>query len=135
MPFLFILLLMADQLTKLSVVMFASKINLTVVQNSGIAFGMLGEKSSLVLLITASLIVLLFIFRKQFFLKNIWHKNAISFILAGGAGNLIDRVLYGHVVDFIKIPFIPYFNLADLFINIGMILYLIGLFKKNASSI
>lgn len=126
---------MADQLTKLSVVMFASKINLTIVENSGIAFGMLGEKSSLVLLITASLLLLLFVFRKHFFLKNIWHQKAIAFILAGGAGNLLDRILYGHVVDFIKIPFIPYFNLADLFINIGMMLYLVGLFKKNASSI
>ena len=135
MPFLFILLLMADQLAKLSVVMFAPNINLTVVKNTGIAFGLLGENSLLVLLITASLLLLLFVYRKHFFLNNIWHERAISFILAGGSGNLLDRILYGHVVDFIKVPFIPYFNLADLFINIGMILYLIGLLKKNASNI
>ena len=126
---------MADQLTKLSVIMYASKINLTIVQNSGIAFGMLGEKSSLVLLITASLLLLLFIFKKHFFLDNFWHEKSIAFILAGGASNLLDRILYGHVIDFIKIPIIPYFNFADLFINIGMILYLIGLLKKNASNI
>ena len=43
---------------------------------------------------------------------------------------LFDRVFLGHVVDFIAITFNPYvFNLADVFITIGIVLYLINYFK------
>ncbi len=122
---------MADQLTKLSVILFGAKINLTIIHNTGVAFGMLSHKSALVIILTATMLITLYIMKKTFFLNNVWHEKAIYFILAGGAGNLIDRLVYGHVVDFIKVPLIPYFNLADLFINIGMFLYILGLFKKK----
>ena len=55
---------------------------------------------------------------------------SLSLILAGGFGNLFDRVFLGHVVDFIAVTFNPYvFNLADVFITIGIVLYLISYFK------
>lgn len=131
MLYIFFILLMTDQLTKLSIIFLSSKMNLTIVHNTGVAFGMLSEKSMLVVFLTVSLLLTLLIFKKTFFVNNALHQKAIIFILAGGAGNLLDRIIYGHVIDFIKLPLIPYFNLADVFINIGMLLYVLGLFKKK----
>ena len=48
----------------------------------------------------------------------------LSFILCGAIGNLIDRVLYGYVVDFIYISIInfPIFNIADIFVTVSTVL-------------
>ncbi len=55
---------------------------------------------------------------------------AYYFVLAGGIGNLIDRVLRGFVVDFIDTPFIATFNIADSFIVCGAIWILFIEIKK-----
>ncbi len=59
-------------------------------------------------------------------------------VLGGGIGNLLDRTFRGHVVDFIHLYYENYsfyiFNLADTYISIGVIIYLIGMiyqFKKT----
>ena len=61
---------------------------------------------------------------------------ALAIILGGAIGNLIDRVLLGHVVDFILLYyadfFFPTFNVADTAISVGAILLIIEMFiKKN----
>ena len=55
--------------------------------------------------------------------KNI-NKYGLSLILSGTIGNGIDRILYGYVIDFIKIKFIdfPVFNIADIVINLGVLI-------------
>ena len=58
----------------------------------------------------------------------------MSFILAGSIGNGIDRILNGYVIDFIKIKSIdfPVFNIADIVINIGVLILMISYFRyKN----
>jgi len=85
----------------------------------------------MVIIITLALLTTIVLFRKHFFNPNKWHSLSLEFIFAGGLGNLIDRIFLGHVVDFIKLPLIPYFNLADVFINIGVLLYITGVFAKN----
>ena len=56
---------------------------------------------------------------------------ALLMILSGGLGNLIDRSLWGHVIDFIHLYYENYsfyiFNLADTFITIGVIIYILDL--------
>ena len=60
---------------------------------------------------------------------------------AGGIGNLIDRVLYGYVVDFIEPVFIDFaiFNIADCAVTLGavslIICLVVGLFKKEDKSV
>ncbi|AFY79661.1 MAG: lipoprotein signal peptidase [Hydrococcus sp. C42_A2020_068] len=55
-----------------------------------------------------------------------------GFVLAGAFGNGIDRFLFGYVVDFLDFRLIqfPVFNLADIFINIGIIFLLIASFRE-----
>ncbi|MBB5016936.1 signal peptidase II [Chitinivorax tropicus] len=61
--------------------------------------------------------------------------SALSLILGGAIGNLIDRIAYGHVVDFIQIYYqqwyYPAFNLADSAICVGAALMIIDSFKKQ----
>ena len=55
----------------------------------------------------------------------------LMLITSGAISNVIDRLHYGCVIDFIDLKFWPIFNLADIFIIVGAILLLIKLFKNN----
>ena len=52
-----------------------------------------------------------------------WHLTGVALLLGGAIGNLIDRIQYGYVVDFIKIYWWPTFNLADVFIVAAVLLF------------
>ena len=105
--------------------------------NTGIAFGIFKSSPFInTLLIILVLAVFIFFFWESSFGSS---KKAISIcnrlgligfilVISGGIGNLIDRILYGYVIDFIKIGFWPNFNLADSYITIGVILIIISLF-------
>ncbi len=130
--FLFLLLLILDQVSKY---IFAHLRPEILSQNTGIAFGLFNESTYLIILFNCLLLLALFFFRKQIFGNSSWQKLAFVFIMAGGLGNLLDRVLLGYVRDFLNLLTIPTFNLADVFINIGIALLLFSLFfpKKEVS--
>ena len=105
------------------------------IPNYGVAFNILNNESLnlgfvfslLVFSICLYLVWLIFINHER---PNNTQLMSLSLILAGGFGNLFDRVFLGHVVDFIAITINPYvFNLADVFITIGIVLYLTNYFK------
>ena len=111
-------------------------LNFTFVKNYGIAFSFLNNESldaSLILILLVS-IICIFLFTNIF--TNIFEKQitlierySMAVILSGGIGNLIDRVNYGYVIDFIDISFNPYvFNLADVYVTIGIVMYLLRSF-------
>jgi signal peptidase II len=64
-----------------------------------------------------------------------WEQLGYGFILSGALGNGIDRFVLGHVVDFLDFRLInfPVFNLADVFINVGIVCLLIATFRKPIS--
>lgn len=131
MHYFLVSLIIFDQLTKTLAIILSAKFNFPIIKNTGVAFGVLGQNVPFVIILTSCLLLLLTIFKKTIFLNNKWHQYSYRFILAGGLGNLLDRIFYGYVIDFLKLPFIPYFNFADLFINIGMALYIMGIYKNN----
>ncbi len=69
-------------------------------------------------------------------LLNRWEQLGYGLILGGAMGNGIDRFALGYVVDFLDFRLInfPVFNLADVFINIGIVCLLIATFQKTPSS-
>ena len=103
------------------------------VRNYGAAFNMFsGSRIFLSLVSIISTIILsYFIFISD---NKIINKSGLSFILAGSIGNGIDRILNGYVIDFIKIKFIdfPVFNIADIAINIGVLILIINYFNNTS---
>ena len=100
------------------------------IRNYGAAFNILSGSRLFLSFISfiSTIILLYFIFIKDD--KRI-NKYGLSFVVAGSIGNGIDRIFYGYVIDFIKIKFIdfPVFNIADIAINIGIIVMIINYFR------
>ena len=130
-----------DQLSKIYINLNLNKLynldlfifNIDFVRNYGAAFNLLsGSRFFLSFISVISAIILsYFIFISEN--KHI-NKYGLSLILAGSIGNGIDRILKGYVIDFIKIKFIdfPVFNIADIVINIGVLILIISHFRyKN----
>lgn len=133
-----IVLLAADQISKMilrSWLAPGDSVDLLIglriehIENRGIAFGMLNNHGGLIIFI--SLMVVLILVVASLAARNdgdvFW---PLVFLVAGSAGNLIDRFARGSVTDFIRFPYWPAFNLADIFIFIGVILLFRVLIKK-----
>ncbi len=142
MIFLIIIFLLLDQLSKILAINFNNLklefIQIENVYNDGIAFGMnSGNLSNAILVFLVICIIINFVYNQKEKLDN---KTAIalSMVISGGIGNLIDRIFRGGVFDFIKIWNFPVFNLADCFIVVGWILLiwnLIVFFIKDMQDI
>jgi len=113
-----------------------SFLNFSLVWNSGIGFGILQLEANIFyllisIIITAiNLILIYWMFTSSNYLESIF----ISIILGGALGNLFDRYYYSSVPDFIDLHYESFhwftFNIADIFITIGIIgLIIIDLFK------
>lgn len=93
-------------------------------QNTGIAFSLFNNQADLLTVINTIVIgIILFFFYKQ---KHNSELSKLGYILiiAGGLGNLLDRYFRSYVVDFINPTFMDFaiFNIADCFLNIGVVL-------------
>ncbi len=114
-----------------------SFLNLVLVWNTGIGFGLFQFEENLIYNILTFLIVLVnLIIIYLFFSSNNTHRIFLSLILGGSLGNLFDRIYYSAVPDFIDINYNGYhwfvFNVADIFISIGILaLIFLEIFKKN----
>ena len=96
-------------------------INFTYAENTGSAFGAFSNGT---LVLTMVMAVLLIKYRKK---AGKLASVALSMIIGGAIGNLIDRALQGFVTDFIEFDFVRFaiFNVADCFVVIGVILLMI----------
>ena len=109
--------------------------SLTYAKNEGVAFSLM---DGYVPLIIVSTIIVLFMIFKYIKNNDISRSDIIgySFVIGGAIGNLIDRVVYGYVVDFLDFNIFgynyPIFNLADTFIVVGVIILIV--FGRNGSN-
>lgn len=138
-----LLVVSADQLSKLWI-----KSNLTLgeslpetgffrlthVHNTGAAFGLFQDQSTILTIaaiigIAVLLFLVLFMYRRSHFLNTMPGNLSLGLILGGTVGNLIDRLSSGYVTDFIDIGFWPAFNLADSAVVVGAILLAYSLIR------
>ena len=112
-------------------------LDLTLIFNSGIAFGLLdnlGNLGSWLLYLLVSGIIIYFTYL-TLKAESMTESLIMLLILSGGLGNVIDRTIYGYVVDFIHFNFNGYsfyvFNFADSLITVGAILYIWFFFIRN----
>ena len=134
--------LVLDHLTKFWVVrnfalreswpVWSGVFHLTYVRNTGAAFSLFSDNGWwlrwLSLGVSIGLMALAWYGPKM----NRWEQSGYGFILGGALGNGIDRFIAGYVVDFLDFRLIrfPVFNLADVFINVGIICLLIASFSN-----
>ena len=108
-------------------------VELRFVLNQGMAFSLLSGKQ--LFLIIATSIALIFVAYGLFFRSRgrYLQQAALLLILAGGIGNLIDRVLNGEVVDYINLLFMRFavFNFADICVCVGVALWVLVIFLEE----
>ena len=124
--------LAADQLVKAIVIASLERgderalvagIKLVHTRNTGVAFGQLQDGGAIITVIIAiALCGLLAYFARHIELPLIWLPTGM--LLGGALGNIADRIRHGAVVDFVKLPHWPAFNVADTAITVGVVILL-----------
>ena len=139
---IFFILVGLDQLSKILITSALDEgaslpllpfLDLTLIFNTGIAFSLFDDYGLWGRWFISSLVALILFYLAKIILTeknlNSYESLALVLIFCGGAGNLIDRVFLGYVVDFIHLLYQNYsyyvFNFADSYITIGVTLYLI----------
>ncbi len=122
-----------------SIPLWKNVFHLTFVKNEGASFGMMQGGRWFFVVITVALIAYLLYYILKNKERNKLFLLAAAFIIGGGMGNLIDRIMTGKVVDFFDFCLINFaiFNVADCFVVVGAVLAIIYFFieeikgKKN----
>lgn len=144
---IFILIIASDRITKSlvksnlkyseSIKIVNDYIRLTYLENEGIAFSMFNNSGKFFLFFSPIILCLIIFYFFKYEIKNVWTNISFTLIIAGAAGNIIDRFVWGRVVDFIDVdipdiilPFFqlhrwPVFNIADSSISVGIVLLII----------
>lgn len=102
-------------------------INLTYYENTGAAFSILEGKQGFLITLTSLLMIFLLFLLLTKRIQKPFTIISICLILAGGIGNLIDRIFQGYVIDYVEIRLFRFaiFNFADCCVVIGAVLLLI----------
>jgi signal peptidase II len=112
----------------------------TLAYNTGAAFSFLAGASGwqrwLFTLIAVVVSVVLVVWMKRLKPDETWLAVGLALVLGGALGNLVDRVIFGHVVDFILVHwqsswYFPAFNIADSAITVGAVLLALDMFKSK----
>lgn len=122
-----VLVIIVDQLTKWLIrqsvtqpIPLSSFLEITNIQNTGIGFGLLQGYGWILTIVIVLIIGTLLWYYPQ--VPHQWFpKLSYAFIISGAIGNLVDRIVFGTVTDFISFSFWPAFNVADTAITLGVI--------------
>lgn len=141
-----------DQLTKLyfesvltlyqQIVIIPDYFSWTLAYNTGAAFSFLADAAGwqrwFFAVVALAVSIMLVIWMKGLKQHEHWLAIALALVLGGALGNLFDRVVYGHVIDFILVHwqqrwYFPAFNLADSAITVGAIMLALDMFRSKPS--
>lgn len=106
-------------------------LDLTFVRNTGASFGLFQGQSSLLTVLALGAITFLAVYYFRRARNDAWVAVALGLQLGGAIGNVIDRLRYGYVVDFIDFPRWPTFNVADSSITVGVALLMYALLFRD----
>jgi signal peptidase II len=117
---------------------FFSLVNVT---NTGAAFGSFKGNNTFFVIISVIALVVVTVLLVQRHRTDPWRDTSLAFLLAGILGNLTDRLLYGHVIDFLLFnlhiryadPW-PAFNVADSCISIAVVLFIVHSLRREKST-
>jgi len=119
-------------------ILIAGFFNLVNVTNTGAAFGSFRNNNTFFIAISSVAFVVVVTLLARSRAGNIWRDVSLALLLAGILGNLTDRLIYGHVIDFLlfdlHVPYAhpwPAFNVADSCISIAVLLFIIQSFVKE----
>jgi signal peptidase II len=104
--------------------------NFTYLRNPGAAWGLFGGHNAFLTILSIVMLGAIFVFRRSF-LSDTWeHRLALGLMVGGIIGNLMDRVRFGYVVDFLDFQIAgyhwPIFNVADTAICVGVGIYMVS---------
>jgi signal peptidase II len=134
-------ILVVDQITKLLVIagipehgaipVLGDFLRLTHVRNSGVAFGLLGDRGIPFVFVSLAAMLLVIVSIRRVPADAHTVRFSLASILGGAAGNLVDRVRFREVIDFIDIGIgkelrWPVFNVADIAVTAGVALFIAG---------
>ncbi|MGV8172429.1 MAG: signal peptidase II [Candidatus Woesearchaeota archaeon] len=129
---IFLILVITDRISKIGILALGDKdygiIALTYVKNTGAGFSILPNMNLLLILISILALLAIIYFNKQI------PRFSVLTIISGIVGNLTDRIYHGGVIDFINLKFWPIFNIADSLICIGVIYWIIQIFREENKS-
>ena len=111
-------------------------INIDLIWNTGIGFGFLSTESSLIYNLVSALVGVVIVTLCYFIIiSEVTDKLIYAIIIGGAIGNFYDRLIFNAVPDFIDLHYDRYhwftFNVADIFITLGIIIFLTNEFLKN----
>ena len=115
-----LIVILLDQITK-----YIFKTYFTYTKNYGAAFGILQNQKLLFIIVSLVVIIAILLTKKDLI--------SLGFLLGGTIGNLVDRLYYGYVIDFINFKIWPSFNLADTFNTIAVFLLIIYFIKNDTN--
>ena len=109
-------------------------VSLTYLKNSGAAFSMLEDQPWFFAIITLIAMGAAFVYLYRHIKGSIWLLLGLTLIISGGIGNFIDRVRQGFVVDMFHLDFMNFaiFNVADIYLTVGVGLLLIYLLREES---
>ncbi|MFQ5328935.1 MAG: signal peptidase II [Thermodesulfobacteriota bacterium] len=145
-----VIIILLDQITKTlitgllslhqSVEVIGGLFNIIYIRNPGAAFGILGDWGTmrtllLIVVSIAALVVIVYLYSKS---EDRFSAIALSLVAGGAAGNLIDRVRFGEVIDFLDFSLAGYhwpaFNVADSAITVGVVVMIAHAVLKREGS-
>ena len=109
-------------------------VSLTYLKNSGAAFSMLENQQWFFTIITLTAMGAAFVYLYRHIKGSLWLLLGLTLIISGGIGNFIDRVRQGFVVDMFHLDFMNFaiFNVADIYLTVGVGLLLIYLLREES---